>query len=185
MTNFKELTTKTWKDFEQLFGEQGACEGCWCMYWRLRHKDYKPNRGINNKKSIKGLIKNNQQIGILMYVDNEPVGWCSVAPREDFIRLQNSKILKPIDGKPVWSIVCFFINKKHRRKSYSTKLLEAVIKIVKKKGAKILEGYPHEPKNDNMPAAFAWTGISNSFIKAGFKEVARRSETRPIMRYNL
>ncbi len=185
MTVFKELTPKTWKDFEQLFGERGACEGCWCMYWRLRPKDYKPNRGNGNKKSMKELVKKNKQIGMLMYVDNKPIGWCSVAPREDFIRLQNSRILKPVDGKSVWSIACFFIDKKFRRKGYSIELLKAVIKITKKKGAKILEGYPHEPKNDNMPAAFAWTGISSAFSKVGFEEVARRSGTRPIMRYYL
>ena len=120
-----------------------------------------------------------------MYSDSEPVGWCSVAPREDFTRLANSKILKPIDEKSVWSIVCFFIDKKHRRKGYSVEMLKEVINIVKDKEAKILEGYPHEPKKDNMPAAFAWTGISSAFISAGFKEVARRSETRPIMRYYL
>ena len=185
MINFKELTPENWKDFEQLFGERGACEGCWCMYWRLQRKDYKPNRGNNNKKSMKKLVKNNRQIGILMYVDNKPIGWCSVAPREDFIRLQNSRILKPIDDKPVWSIACFFMDKKFRRKGYSIELLQAVIRITKKKGAEILEGYPHEPKNGNMPAAFAWTGISSAINKVGFKEVVRRSETRPVMRLNL
>lgn len=181
--NFTELTVETWQDFEQLFGERGACEGCWCMYWRLPHKIYQPNRGNKNKKYMHQLVKKNEQIGIIMYLDSEPIGWCSVAPREDFIRLENSRILKPIDNKSVWSIVCFFIDKKFRRQGYSTQLLKAVIKIVKKKGAKILEGYPHEPKKDNMPAAFAWTGISNSFLSAGFIEVARRSDTRPIMRY--
>jgi GNAT superfamily N-acetyltransferase len=182
---FQELSNETWKDFEELFGEHGACEGCWCMYWRLKHKDYQTNRGINNKKSMKGLVENNQQIGIIMYLDNEPIGWCSVAPRENFIRLENSRILKPIDNKSVWSIVCFFIDKKFRRQGYSKEMLKGVIKITKKKGAKILEGYPHKPKKDNMPAAFAWTGISNSFLSAGFTEVVRRSETRPIMRYYL
>ena len=183
--NFKELTLETWQDFEILFGERGACGGCWCMYWRLHNKDFEAQKGSGNKKSMKGLIKNNQQIGIIMYIDHEPIGWCSVAPREDFVRLENSKILKPIDDNPVWSIVCFFTDKKYRRKGYSKKLLQEVIKMTKKKGANILEGYPHEPKNDNMPAAFAWTGISTAFTKAGFEEVARRSETRPIMRYNL
>ena len=120
-----------------------------------------------------------------MYVNQTPIGWCSVAPRKGFIRLGNSRILKPIDDKLVWSIVCFFIDKGYRRKGYSVKMLQEVIKITEGKGAKILEGYPNDPKSDNMPAALAWTGISSAFVKAGFKEVARRSETRPIMRYYL
>jgi len=180
---FKELLPETWKDFEKLFGERGACGGCWCMYWRLRNKDFENQKGSGNKRAMKKLVKNKEQIGIIMYSDAEPIGWCSVAPREDFIRLGNSKILKTVDDKSVWSIVCFFIDKKFRRKGYSVEMLNGVIKIIKKNDAKILEGYPNEPKKGNMPAAFAWTGISSAFISAGFKEVARRSETRPIMRY--
>ena len=184
-TTFKELTIDSWKDFEILFGERGACGGCWCMYWRLRNKDFESQKGSGNKNSMKKLVKNKEQIGIIMCSDNEPIGWCSVAPRKDFIRLGNSRIFKPIDDKLVWSIVCFFIDKGYRRKGYSVKMLQEVIKITEEKGAKILEGYPNDPKSDNMPAAFAWTGISSAFVNAGFKEVARRSETRPIMRYYL
>ncbi|MCP5062940.1 MAG: GNAT family N-acetyltransferase [Ignavibacteriae bacterium] len=183
--NFKELILETWKDFEQLFGERGACGGCWCMYWRLLNKDFENQKGSGNKKAMQKLVKTKEQIGIIMYLDGVPIGWCSVAPREEFIRLANSKILKPVDEELVWSIVCFFIDKRYRRKGYLVEMLKGVIKIFKKKGTKILEGYPNESKKNNMPAAFAWTGISSAFITAGFKEVARRSETRPIMRYYL
>lgn len=180
---FKELSINTWMDFEKLFGERGACGGCWCMYWRLRNKDFENQKGSGNKIAMKNLVMEEYQIGIIMYADKVPIGWCSVAPREDFIRLENSKILKPIDDKFVWSIACFFIDKKYRRQSYSVELLKGVIKFSKKKNVKILEGYPNEPKKDNMPAAFAWTGIASAFKNTGFKEVIRRSETRPIMRY--
>ncbi len=101
-TTFKELTIDSWKDFERLFGERGACGGCWCMYWRLRNKDFESQKGSGNKNSMKKLVKNKEQIGIIMYSDNEPIGWCSVAPRKDFIRLGNSRILKSVDDEPVW-----------------------------------------------------------------------------------
>jgi GNAT superfamily N-acetyltransferase len=185
MIKFKELTIENWRDFELLFGERGACGGCWCMYWRLHNKEFESRKGIGNKREMKKLVKAGGQIGIIMYYDNIPIGWCSVAPRKDFIRLENSKILKEVDDKPVWSIVCFFIDKNYRKKGYSVKLLEAAGKMMRKKGVKILEGYPVEPKKGNMPPAFAWTGISSAFNKAGFKEAARRSETRPIMRKEL
>ena len=184
-TTFKALTIDSWNDFERLFGERGACGGCWCMYWRLRNKDFENQKGKGNKKTMKNLVNKDQQIGIIMYVDEVPIGWCSAAPREDFLRLENSKILKPVDDKSVWSIVCFFIDKKYRRYGYSAKLLKGIIEFSKKKNVKILEGYPTEPKKDNMPAAFAWTGIASAFNQAGFQEVIRRSETRPIMRYYL
>ena len=183
--SFKELTKGTWQDFETLFGEKGACGGCWCMYWRLRNKEFENQKGEGNKRAMKKLVSKNEQIGIIMYLNNEPIGWCSVAPREDFIRLANSKILKPIDEKLVWSITCFFIDKNFRRQGYSVKMLKGVIDYCKKRKVRILEGYPVEPKKDKMPPAFAWTGIAAAFSQAGFKEVARRSETRPVMRYRI
>ncbi len=182
---FKELTIDTWKDFEKLFGERGACGGCWCMYWRLKNKDFEAQKWSGNKRAMKKLVNADNQIGIIMYSDKKPVGWCSVAPREDFIRLENSRVLKPVDDNPVWSIVCFFIDKQHRKKGRSVELLKGVIDLCKNKGAKIVEGYPAEPYSDNIPAAFAWTGIPSAFKKAGFKEAARRSPKRPIMRYYL
>ncbi len=183
--NFFPVTNERWKDFEKLFGEKGACAGCWCMYWRLKQSVLDAQKGNGNKRAMKKIIGSGKIPGILAYSEGEPIGWCSVAPREDFSRLDNSRILKPVDEKSVWSVVCFFIHKDHRKKGLSIALLNAAKKYVKSSGGKILEGYPIEPKKDKMPDAFAWTGISAAFQSAGFKEVARRSETRPIMRFYL
>lgn len=180
---FKELTKETWKDFELLFGERGACGGCWCMAWRLKPSEFKELQGAGNKKAMKKLVNKGESIGIIAYEGKKPVGWCAVAPREEFVRLENSKVLKRIDDKPVWSVTCFFIDKKFRRQGLSSELLKGAVKFAKKKGAEILEGYPAVPYNENIPAAFAWTGIPSAFEKAGFEEAARRSKTRPIMRY--
>ncbi|MFC2094533.1 GNAT family N-acetyltransferase [Bacteroidota bacterium] len=182
---FYPVTKEDWKDFEKLFGDKGACAGCWCMYWRLRSSVWELQKGDKNKRAMKKIIFSDKIPGIIAYYNNEPVGWCSVAPREEFSRLENSRILKPIDEKSVWSVVCFFIHKDFRKQGLSTALLNAAKKYVKSCGGKILEGYPVEPKKDKMPDAFAWTGISAAFQTAGFKEVARRSETRPIMRFYL
>lgn len=182
---FYPVTKKHWKDFEKLFGDKGACAGCWCMYWRLKQSVLDAQKGSGNKRAMKKIIDLGNIPGILAYAEGEPIGWCSVAPREEFSRLDNSRILKPVDEKPVWSVVCFFIHKNYRKQGLSTALLNAAKKYVKSCGGKILEGYPVEPKKDKMPDAFAWTGISAAFQSAGFKEVERRSETRPIMRYYL
>ena len=179
--SFQPLTTKNWKDFELLFGPNGACEGCWCMTWRFHAADYKKRSGDENKKAMKKLVKKSSP-GIIAYADNKPAGWCAVAPRNEYVRLENSRVLKPVDVKPVWSVSCFFIDKKFRKKGLSAKLLKAVIDFAFSKGATIVEAYPVEPGNGMMADVFAWTGIASVFTKAGFKEVARRSETRPIMR---
>jgi GNAT superfamily N-acetyltransferase len=182
---FYPVTKENWKDFENLFGDKGACAGCWCMYWRLKQSVLDAQKGNGNKRAMKKIISSGNIPGILAYVEGEPIGWCSVAPREEFIRLDNSRILKPVDEKSVWSVVCFFIHKDYRKQGLSTALINAAKKFVKSSGGKILEGYPVEPKKDKMPDAFAWTGLSAAFQSAGFKEVARRSETRPIMRFYL
>ncbi|HSP87283.1 MAG TPA: GNAT family N-acetyltransferase [Ignavibacteriaceae bacterium] len=182
---FHPLTPERWKDFEKLFGERGACGGCWCMTWLLTKRDFDANKGNGNKKKMKALVNKNMEPGLLAYLNKEAIGWAAIAPRENYIRLENSKVLKRIDEQPVWSIPCFFIKKEFRKKGLSSEILKGAIKYCKTKGVKILEGYPVVPYSENMPAAFAWTGFPSAFIKAGFKEVARRSRTRPIMRIEI
>jgi hypothetical protein len=182
---YKPLSEKTWKDFEFLFGQRGACGGCWCMSWRLKHSAFEKQKGQGNKNAMHKLAKNKEQIGIIGYIGKQAVAWCAVAPREKFVRLENSRVLKRIDEQSVWSITCFFIIKEFRRKGISSEMLKCVIDYCQKKKVKILEGYPSVPYSTNIPAAFAWTGIPSSFEKAGFTEAARRSPSRPIMRYYL
>ncbi len=183
--SFYPVTAKRWKDFEKLFGEKGACAGCWCMYWRIRRKEYDSLRGAGTKRKMKNLIENGTIPGILAYQNDKPIGWCSIAPRDDFPLLDNSRILRKIDDKPVWSVVCFYINKNYRRKGLTLELLNAAKKYVRIKKGKIIEGYPVEPKSGKTADIFAWTGLAAAFLKAGFNEVERRSETRPIMRFIL
>ena len=95
------VTKENWKDFEKLFGKKGACAGCWCMYWRISSSQWKKQQGSGNKRAIKKLIFSDITPGILAYDNEQPIGWCSVAPREEFIRLESSRILKPVDDKPV------------------------------------------------------------------------------------
>ncbi|HMV25310.1 MAG TPA: GNAT family N-acetyltransferase [bacterium] len=180
---FEHLTPQTWNDFAALFGERGACGGCWCMAWRRSNAEFQKNKGEGNRKAMQRLVKKELPIGLIMYKDVIPVGWCAFAPREEYIRLAASRIFKPVDEKPVWSISCFFIHKDYRKQGLSEKLIRQVIVSAKKMGVQILEAYPSDPYDAQVPAPFVWTGLTSAFVKAGFKEVARRSKTRPIMRY--
>jgi GNAT superfamily N-acetyltransferase len=178
---FQPLTPDRWGDLEALFGERGACGGCWCMYWRLTRARYNIDKGERNKRAMKAIVESGEIPGILAYANGVPVAWCSVAPRESFSALDRSRILKPVDDQAVWSVACLLVDKKHRRQGVSVKLLKAAIDFVRGRGGRIIEGYPVDPKKD-QPDAFVWTGLASAFIKAGFKEVERRSESRPIMR---
>lgn len=181
---FHPVTADRWADFAELFGPKGACAGCWCMFFRQTRKEFDANRGEQNKAAMKALIESGRVPGILAYVDGKPAGWCSVAPREEFTALQRSRTLKPVDDRPVWSVVCFFVARPYRRQGISVRLLQAAVAYARSQGARIVEGYPVETAAE-YPDTFAYIGLASAFRKAGFTEVARPSERRLIMRYEL
>ena len=179
------LTPDRWADFEALFGERGACGGCWCTFWRRPRSEYERNKGPGNRRFMLKVVESGPPPGILGYLDGEPVGWCAVASRDHYPALERSRILKPIDDTPVWSISCLFVRKDQRKKGLSIRLLKAAVDNVKRQGGAVVEGYPVEPKSENLPDPFVWHGLASAYRKAGFRECARRSETRPIMRYHI
>ena len=179
---FHPLTSERWQDLEALFGPRGACGGCWCMFWRVSRSQFDKQKGEGNRKALKKIVDSDEIPGILAYTnEGKPLAWCSVAPRENYPVLERSRVLKRIDEKPVWSVVCFFVAKSHRGRGVTVPLLKAAVNYAKNHGAKVVEGYPTESEKP-MPASFIWTGLTSMFLKAGFVEVARGSKTRPIMR---
>src|SRR5262245_49380962 len=179
---FHAVTPDLWPDLEKLFGENGACGGCWCMVWRLKRSEWVKGKGKSNRIALQTIVERDQRPGLLAYIGHEPIGWISIAPRKEFIALERSRILSPVDETPVWSISCLFVAKPYRRQGVSVKLIDAAVKSAAKQGAKVVEAYPYVPYAVAMPAVFAWTGIASAFEQAGFVEVARRSKARPIMR---
>lgn len=180
---YHPLTPERWDDFERLFGPKGACGGCWCMFERIPRAQFARQSGQGNKEAMRAIVASGEVPGLLAYAAGEPVGWCAIEPRETYGTLRRSRILKPVDDQPVWSLVCFYIAKGHRRQGVTVGLLRAAVDHARARGARIVEGYPVEPKTPRVPDAFAWHGTAAAFRRAGFTEVARRSETRPIMRY--
>ena len=181
---FQPLSKDNWDKFGELFGERGACGNCWCMAYRLPRREFREGRANGvNKNRMKDVVWNNKPAGILAFHDGKPVGWCAMAPREDYVRFEKSRVHKRIDDKPVWSIPCLFVHRKFRMKGVSAGLLNAAIEFAKKEDIKILEAYPVILTQDRLPDAFAWSGIFKTFIKAGFEIVDRTSRNRPMVRY--
>ena len=180
--SFHPLTQKLWRDFEMLFGSHGACGGCWCMYWKLRGKNFSENMGDSARQIQKSIVDAKTVPGLLAYSEGYPIGWVAVEPRTQYPKLAHSRILKPVDEAEVWSVTCFFVEKKHRRKGITVELLKAAVAYVKKQGGKIVEGYPVDARQEE-PAPFIFTGAASAFMHAGFHEVARNLPTRPIFRY--
>jgi GNAT superfamily N-acetyltransferase len=180
---FRPLTASRWKDFERLFGANGACGGCWCMLWRLSRKQFDAQKGAGNKRAMRALVGEGREPGLLAYRGEQAIGWCALAPRAQYPALERSRVLAPVDDRPCWSVACLFVQREFRGQGVATALLRAAVAHARANGAEILEGYPVEPRgSDPIPPAFAWTGIPSAFRAAGFREVARRSPTRPIMR---
>lgn len=181
---FEPLTIDNWAKFVQLFGEKGACGNCWCMYYRLRKKPFEEGkRDGGNRAAMKGLVWSGQPAGLLAFCEDQAVAWCAFAPREDFLKLENSRVHKRIDDKAVWSIPCTFIAKNFRGKGISVMLLKGVISYAKQAGIKIIEAYPTIPTQERLPDSFAWIGLYKSFERAGFEIVDRTSKNRPMVRY--
>ena len=182
---FEPLSKLNWPLLETLFGEKGACGGCWCMAWRLSAKNFKANKGERNKQLLKQLAAQSPSPGIVAVdADGKAVGWIAIAPRKVYERLQASKTLASVDDKMVWSISCFFLHQSVRRQGLSVGLINAAVAFAKQHGATIVEAYPidTEVSNSKFVPVFNWTGVAKSFERAGFVAIARRSATRPIMR---
>jgi len=143
---FEPLTKANWNKFVQLFGNNGACGNCWCMYYRLKKSDYQEGKTDDgNKVAMKELVWEDKPTGVLGFYEGQAIAWCAFAPREDFIKLENSRVHKRIDDKAVWSIPCFFIDKNFRRHGVSVELLKGVIRYARQVGIKIIEAYPTTP----------------------------------------
>ena len=178
-------TPPRWPDVERLFGVRGACAGCWCMWPRLSAAEFRKGRGAGNRRALKRLVARGACPGIIAYRGATPVGWCAVAPRESYGRLERSRVMARVDDRPVWSVVCFFVARAERGTGVTTALLEAAVQHAARGGAEIVEGYPLDPGGQRVADTFAWFGLASSFRRAGFEEVARRSSKRPIMRYGV
>ena len=177
------VSADRWGDFERLFGPGGAYGGCWCMYFRMRSADNARAKASERKAGIRSLVESGGEPGLIAYVGGEPAGWVSLDPREKFPRIVHSRLFKPIDGGPVWSIVCFVIGKRYRRQRLSERLLAAAIDYARDHCASAVEAYPIEP-SEELKGYAGFTGIRSVFERAGFVEVARR-ENRPTMRLEL
>jgi GNAT superfamily N-acetyltransferase len=152
------------------------------MWPRLARADYVRGRGARNKQALHRIVAAGPPPGVLAYVDGEPAGWCGVAPREGLERLRRSRVMAPVDALPAWAVTCFFIVRAHRGRGLALPLLRAAMALAARHGGQLVEGFPHEPKGSSTPGVFLWTGLAGTFRRAGFREVARRSPTRPVMR---
>jgi GNAT superfamily N-acetyltransferase len=179
---FHPLTADRWSDFEELFGEHGAYGGCWCMWWRTTRSQFQKQKGEGNRIAMKAIVESGEVPGILAYRDGRPVGWCSVAPRENYASLNRSRVLKRLDDTPVWSIVCLFVAREQRGAGVAEALIRAAVAYAREQGGQVVEAYPTVPRSDHLPPVSSYMGVPAMFARAGFVECARPSKSKMVMR---
>lgn len=182
---YQPLTSQNWQDLEALFGPSGAYSGCWCMFWRTSRAEFSRRGNEGNRQDFKALVDKATPTGILAYVDGQPAGWVSVAPRETYPSLERSRVLKRIDNQPVWSIVCFYVGRDYRRTGVMAGLIRAAVDFAASQGARHVEAYPTDPAVRSRSPAEAYMGVLPAFERAGFVEVARPRPGRAIMRHSI
>lgn len=181
----RELTPDLWPDLEALFGGNGACGGCWCMFWRQeRGQDWSEIKGAVNKRRFRTLVKEGRAHGVLAYIDGVPVGWAAFDRRRELAKLDRAPSLACDDADRVWSLPCFFVKAGHRRKGVASALIAAAIAAVRRHRGAVVEAYPVRPGKFGkaIPAAFAYTGTIPMFEAAGFQPVGERNRGKQRMR---
>lgn len=182
---FQPLTPDRWPDFERLFGTRGAYGGCWCMWWRSTRREFEQRGNEGNRQAMRALVESGQVPGILAYHGGEAMGWCSVAPREQYGAVERSPVLKRLDDAPVWSLVCLFVARGYRSQGLAGALIRAAVDYVRGQGGQIVEAYPTQPRAERLQPISSFMGIPAMFERAGFVECTRPSKSRVIMRYTI
>ena len=185
------LTPDRLPDLAGLFGQGGDPKWCWCSFYRVRGVDFRTATAKGNRavleRATATTARQGRAPGLIAYRDGEAIGWVSLGPRDDYERLQHSKVLAPIDDRPVWSIVCFVVARHARGQGVARAMLDAAIAYARDHGATLLEAYPADTEGGRIPAANAFKGTVSMFEQAGFEVVERRqanrtSAPRPIVR---
>ncbi len=182
--DIRPLEPGDWPIIVKLFGDNGACGGCWCMWPRVPRggKLWEELKGAKNRERFRRLVRAGKVHGVLAFYRDEPVGWCSFGPRQTFPRLDTVRALQHDWPAGTWSIVCFYIPSAWRGRGIASRLVEAATRRALAMGARVIEGYPAVPKNSSepLPAAFAWTGVPALFESAGYSELIRPKASRTI-----
>jgi GNAT superfamily N-acetyltransferase len=171
---FAEVTKANRSDFEKLFEAKGGPSYCWCMAWReIADRQHASN--ADRKAGIMSRIAAGTPVGILAYSEGEPVGWCSIAPRETYLRLSKQQDDTEQD---VWSIACFYVPRRLRRGRLGAALLDAAVAHAFKKGARAVEAYPV----DDTSPSYRFMGFRKMYAPLGFRETGKAGTRRTIVR---
>ena len=175
---FQAVTADNLADLERFSRGHGKFRYCSCMRWRMTSSEFRRSDKSKRIDALRGEVANGRPTGVLAYADRVPVGWCSIAPREEFRGLERYRKLARIDDAAVWSVTCFFVDRQYRLRGLTVDLLEAAVEYASANGARVVEGYPV----GSTAVSYTYMGSPQTFIRAGFSDVTPSGRERRMFR---
>ena len=156
------------EDFARVVGTPRPDAGaCWCMSYRDSRV---PN--LERPAYMRQECDTEPGPGVLVYVDGEVAGWCSVAPRSTYRRLMHSRTIPFVDDRDAWSAACFVVRAGFRRRGLMHVLLQGAVDHAARHGAEVIEGYPVETGGTRVDVVSGYVGTVELFEAAGFRRVS-------------
>ena len=175
---YRGVDSETWNDLVRLFMARGGPKYCWCMVWRSMPSGESRSDRDAKRTALESRVRDGVPIGILGYVDGEPMAWCSIAPRDTYRR---GLAGEASGGDGVWSIACFFVPRRLRGQGATRHLIAAAVEYAREGGARTVEAYPPEQGSPS----YRFMGSVSSFLESGFREVGTVGTRRRVMRLEL
>ncbi len=164
------VTPERFEDFADVINPNRRASHCWCLSHRLRARDIEELGGGDRERAMRELCSREDPPGVVTYRDGVPVGWCNIGDRSKIPRLAGSKLIRPVDDVPVWSIVCVVVRGGHRRQGVTGPLIEGAVAYAASRGAPAVEAYPVDPLG-RMDLTMAFVGTRTMFERAGFERI--------------
>ncbi|WP_341230036.1 GNAT family N-acetyltransferase [Nocardioides salarius] len=165
------VTPDRFEDFADVVNPNRRASHCWCLSHRLPASQVAELGRGSRERAMRSLCEREHPPGVVTYRDGVPVGWCSIGPRADNPKLAASRLIRPVDDLPVWSIICVVVRGGHRRQGVTTPLLEGAVAWAASEGAPAAEAYPVDPAGERMDLTMAFVGTRAMFEKVGFEFV--------------
>jgi len=164
------VTPDRFDDFADVINPSRRVTHCWCLSHRLHAGDIEELGRGDRQQAMRRLCERENPPGVVTYLAGIPVGWCSIGPRADIPRLVASRLIRPVDAVPVWSIICLVVRGGHRGKGVSAHLIEGALQYAASRGAPAVEAYPVDPQG-RMDTTMAFVGTRSMFDRAGFETI--------------
>ncbi len=159
--------TGRFDDFATVVGPKTpGTPGCWCMAYRNSSLDLDGRIAF-----MRSACQTEPGPGVLGYLDDEPVGWCSISPRPGYRRLMRSRTIPHVDDRDPWSVVCFVVRAGYRRRGLMHDLLDGAVDHARRHGATVVEGYPADPGSGRLDVISGYVGTTELFARHGFERV--------------